>query len=69
MRFAVKDFFTHEPLKARKKKNQYRRATYEEEQLPTIRYPSTALEFQETNSDEPYVTMRSAPNEYFEDGP
>ncbi len=30
---------------------------------------SAALEFQETNSDEPYVATGSAPDEYVEDGP
>ncbi len=54
---------------SKKEENQYQQATYEEEQFPTFCYPSAALEFQETNSDMPNVTTRSAPNEYFENGP
>jgi hypothetical protein len=56
MRFAVEDFFSYELLKARKKKNQYRQASYKEKQFPTFRDTSTALEFQETNGDKSYVT-------------
>ncbi len=67
--FAVKDFFSYEPLNARKEKNSYQRATYEESRFPPIRDTSAALKIQASYFDKPFVTTRPTQDEYVKDGP
>jgi hypothetical protein len=45
--------------------NSYQQATYKD-QVPTFPQPSAALDLQEANSDNPYVSRRSASNEPIE---
>ncbi len=67
--FAVKDFFSYESLNARKEKNSYPRATYEESRFPPICDTSAALKIQASYFDKPFVTTRPMQDEYVKDGP
>ncbi len=58
-------FFYYKSLNARSQENQYQQATFED-QVPTFYQPSAALDFQETNSDNAYITTWSSPNEPLE---
>jgi hypothetical protein len=62
-------FFSYEPLNARKEKNSYQRATYEESRFPPIHDTSAALKIQASYFDKPFVTTRPTQDEYVEDGP
>jgi hypothetical protein len=67
--FAVEVFFSYEPLNARKEKNSYRQATYEESRFPPIRDTSAALKIQASYFDKPFVITRPTQDEYVKDGP
>ncbi len=59
------DFFPTSRLTREDQKHSYQWATCED-QVPTFPQPSAALNLQEANSDNPYVTTRSASNEPIE---
>jgi hypothetical protein len=67
--FAVKDFFFHKLLNARKEKNSVRQATYKEIKFPTIHDTRAALKIQASYFDKPFVTTRPTQDEYVKDGP
>ncbi len=67
--FAGEDFIFYELLNARKEKNSYQQATYEESRFPPIRDTSAALKIQASYIDKPFVTTRPTQDEYVVDGP